>query len=93
MNGGRLLPVFYPVLMVSAFFLNFCWESWHGLLYRAHQELPALIYVPMMSQMALVDSLAITGMQLCVALFARNFLWRFSVRNIALFCVVGAVPA
>jgi hypothetical protein len=93
MNGGLRLHVFYPVLMASAFLLDFCWESWHGLLYRAHQELPALVYVPMMVQMALVDALAITGMQLFVALFAKDFLWRCSIRNVALFCAVGALPA
>ncbi|NTV02903.1 MAG: hypothetical protein HGB04_09025 [Chlorobiaceae bacterium] len=93
MTVVRRLHVLYPVLFASAFLLNFCWESWHGLLYRAHQELPAFTYVPMMAQMALADALAVTGMQLSVALFARDFRWRLSARNISLFCIVGAVPA
>ncbi|NTU67661.1 MAG: hypothetical protein HGB02_02140 [Chlorobiaceae bacterium] len=93
MTGGRRLHILYPVLLASAFLLNFCWESWHGLLYRAHQDIPASLYVPMMTQMALLDALAVAGMQLCTALFARDLRWGFSTRNVALFCVAGALPA
>ena len=90
---GRVLFVFYPVLYASAFTLDFCWESWHGLLYQAHQGLPALVYVPMMVQMALLDALAIVGMHLFTSLFARTIFWRPKGRLLAVFCIAGAVPA
>ena len=93
MNGGRRPYLFYTVLYASAFVLDFCWESWHGLLYKAHQELPASVYVPMMVQMALLDALSIVGMQLCTALFARSLVWRLSGVNVILFSLAGLLPA
>ncbi len=93
MTLGRRTYLFYPVLIVSGYLLNFCWESVHGLLYRAHQELPASVYVPMMAQAALLDALWITGMQLCVALYARSRSWGFSVRSVLLFSAAGMLPA
>jgi hypothetical protein len=84
---------FCPLLYVSAFTLNFCWESWHGLLYEAHQELTASVYVPMMARMALFDAISVIGMHLFTAMFARKFLWRPSGRNLIVFCLAGALPA
>jgi len=85
--------VFYPVLYASAFALDFCWESWHGLLYQAHQALPASVYVPMMVQMALLDALSIIGMHLVTALFARTLAWKLDGRLLGVFCLAGIIPA
>jgi hypothetical protein len=84
---------FYPLLYASALVLNFCWESWHGLLYDAHQELPASVYVPMMVQMALLDALSVTGLQLFTALFAKVLVWRPDRKLLAIFFLAGALPA
>lgn len=84
---------FYPLLYSSAFVLNFCWESWHGLLYHGHQELPASVYVPMMVQMALFDALSITGLQLFTALIARSLFWRVNRKSLAIFFLAGALPS
>jgi hypothetical protein len=91
-DAKRLLA-FYPVLYVSAFTLNFCWESWHGLLYEAHQELAASVYVPMMVRMALLDAISVIGMHLFTTLFARKLVWRPSGRSLVVFCLAGALPA
>ncbi len=90
---AKRLLAFYPVLYVSAFSLNFCWESWHGLLYVAHQGLPASVYVPMMVQMALLDAISVIGMHLFTAFFARKFVWRPAGRHLVVFCLAGALPA
>jgi hypothetical protein len=94
MNGdARHHIVFFTVLYLSAFLLNFFWESGQGLLYIAHQEFAARVYVPMMAQMSLLDALSITGLYLLTSLFARSLVWRPDVRNLALFSLSGAFGA
>jgi hypothetical protein len=94
MNGDSLHRiVFFTVLYLSAFLLNFFWESGQGLLYIAHQEFAARVYVPMMVQMSLLDALSITGLYLLTSLVARSLVWRIDVRNLALFSLSGAVAA
>ena len=94
MSGALLRPVlFYALLYASAFALNFCWESWHGLLYDAHQQLPASVYVPMMVRMALLDAFSVIGLQLFTALFARALVWRPSLVSVMVFVLAGALAA
>lgn len=80
-------------LFLSAFLLNFFWESAHGLLFAGHQEMSAERYVPMMVQMALIDALSLTAFYLLTALVARSFFWFPRGRNLILFiflCLFGA---
>jgi hypothetical protein len=90
---ARRRAIFFPVLFASAFVLNFCWESWHGLLYAAHQTIPAMSYVPMMVQMSLLDALSVVGMQLFTALFARALVWSPDLRSVTVFFLAGMIPA
>jgi hypothetical protein len=90
---SRQMAVFFLSMYAAAFFLNFCWESWHGLWYQAHRGLPAGSYVPMMVRMALLDAAAVVAMYLFTALLSRRIDWLPDARSIALFCLAGAVPA
>jgi hypothetical protein len=85
--------LYFPVLYALAFVFNFCWESWHGLLFAAHMPLPAVTYVPMMVQMGLVDALAILGMQLFTALVFRKLVWKQEPGTLAVFSLCGMLPA
>lgn len=89
----RQCAYFFLLLYASVFTLNFCWESWHGLLYEAHQTLPASTYVPMMVQMALLDALSVIGMYLFTALVDRSLMWLPGTRTMIVFCLAGALPA
>ncbi len=90
---SRQMAAFFPLMYTAAFLFNFCWESWHGLFYQAHQGLPASSYVPMMVQMALLDAAAVVAMYLFTALLSRRIDWLPDARSIALFCLAGVLPA
>lgn len=92
-EATRQRIVFFTVLYLGAFLLNFFWECGQGLLYKAHQDFPARVYVPMMVQMALLDALSITGLYLFTSIFARSLVWRPGARNLAVFSLSGAVCA
>ena len=77
----------------TAFFINFCWESLHGLLYKAHTGLPASDYVPMMLFMAALDSLGIIGLYCFTALVARRWFWELGLFNSLCFFLSGLVSA
>ncbi|MEI6756390.1 MAG: hypothetical protein FDX18_08450 [Chlorobium sp.] len=83
---------FFIALAVTAFFLNFCWESIHGLLYEAHPAMAASDYVPMMLFMALMDALGITALYCFTALVARRWFWS-GLRNSLFFFLSGLVAA
>jgi hypothetical protein len=85
--------VYFLVFYLCAFLLNFFWESGQGLLYRAHQEFAARVYVPMMVQMSLLDALSITGLYLFTSLFARSLVWRLDGRNLVVFSLSGLIAA
>lgn len=90
-DGRR--TIFFTSLYAAAFVLNFCWESLHGLLYDAHQAIPASAYVPMMVRMALVDALAVVGIYLFASLLSRRLVWVPSLRSFTLFSLSALVPA
>jgi hypothetical protein len=84
---------FFVTLAVTAFFINFCWESLHGLLYKAHPGMPASDYVPMMLLMAAMDSLGILGLYSFTALVARRWFWELGLFNSLCFFLSGFVAA
>ncbi len=51
--------------------------------------LEAAVFVPMVLRLAALDALSVVGLQLCTAVQAPGVAWRPSLRNIALFCVLG----
>jgi hypothetical protein len=85
--------VFFSVLYLGAFLLNFLWESGQGILYTAHNDMAAREYVPMMVQMALLDALSINGLYLFTSVCTRSLLWRMDGRNLFLFCLSGTLSA
>ena len=92
-EATRQRIVFFTVLYLGAFLLNFFWECGQGLLYKSHQDLAARVYVPMMVQMALLDALSITGLYLFTSICARKLIWRPAAWNMAVFSLSGAVCA
>ncbi|MBM3162411.1 MAG: hypothetical protein FJZ79_03640 [Chlorobi bacterium] len=84
---------FFSALWVTAFFLNFFWESLHGLLYRDHPAMAASGYVPMMVEMACYDAFGVSGLYLLVSLILRALLWENTVRHLALFTLLALVAA
>lgn len=84
---------FSAALSVTAFLLNFCWESLHGLFFAAHPEMPAGEYVPMMLFMALMDTLGISALYLFTALSARQWSWPGSWRNNSIFFLAALAAA
>jgi hypothetical protein len=91
-NGKHRLR-FFIALPTAAFFLNYFWESLHGLLFLGHPELPAMRYVPMMIEMAAYDSFSIMGLYLFVSLFARKLLWPVRLRNCSIFIAAALTAA
>ena len=85
--------IFFVTLAVTAFFTNFCWESLHGLLYKAHPGMPASAYVPMMLTMAAMDSLGITGLYFFTAFVAHRWFWELGLLNSLCFFLSGIVSA
>jgi hypothetical protein len=84
---------FFIALPATAFFLNYFWESLHGLLFQGHPELPAMRYVPMMIEMAFYDSFSITVLYLLVSLVARKLLWSVNLRNCTIFITAALTAA
>jgi len=84
---------FYAVVLLTAFLLNFCRESLHGLLYAAHPEMPAGDYVPMMLFMALMDTLGIVALYLFMALFSRQWSWEGNWQNNSIFFLSALAAA
>lgn len=94
MTGRRVdLLLFFAALYASAFVLNFCWESMHGLLYRDHQELAASVYVPMMARMAGVDALSVVGVYLFTALLSGALVWKPGWQTFLVFFLVAIIPS
>ena len=85
--------IFFVTLAVTAFFTNFCWESLHGLLYKAHPGMSASAYVPMMLKMAVMDSLGITGLYCFTAFVAHKWFWELGLFNSLCFFLSGIVSA
>jgi len=84
---------FFAALWTAAFFLNFFWESLHGLLYRDHPGTAASGYVPMMLEMAVYDAFAVSGLYLLVSLLCRTLLWKITFRNGTVFVVAALCAA
>ncbi len=84
---------FFAALWTTAFFLNFFWESLHGLLYRDHPAMAASGYVPMMVEMAVYDAFAVSGIYLLVSLLCRTLLWKITIRNVAVFAFAAFCAA
>ncbi|NTU45713.1 MAG: hypothetical protein HGA99_09395 [Chlorobiaceae bacterium] len=84
---------FSAALPLTAFLLNFCWESLHGLLFEAHPGMPADEYVPMMLFMALMDTLGIVALYLFTALIVRRWSWVCSWRNNSIFFLSALAAA
>ncbi|NTV98109.1 MAG: hypothetical protein HGA70_02990 [Chlorobiaceae bacterium] len=91
--NGKNQQLFFISLPAIAFFLNYFWESLHGLLFQGHPEFHAIMYVPMMIEMAVYDSFSIMGLYLFVALFARKLLWPVTLRNCAIFTAAALTAA
>jgi len=85
--------LFFAMLYASAFVLNFCWESWQGVLYGAHQALAASVYVPMMVNMSLLDALSVIGLYLFTALFIRSVVWPVGTRALFIFSLSGVASS
>lgn len=85
--------IFFSALAVSAFLVNFCWESLHGLFYKAHPAMPASVYVPMMFSMAAWDTLGIMGLYFFTSLVSRTWYWIPGFRNSLYFSLSGFVAA
>jgi len=92
-NNSKKKAVFFGTLDATAFLVNFCWESLHGLLYHAHPEMPAAVYVPMMLSMAAMDTFCIMGLYCITALVFRTWFWIPSMNNSSLFFVLGLIAA
>ncbi|MGB8247748.1 MAG: hypothetical protein WCE98_07030 [Chlorobium sp.] len=84
---------FFASLWTAAFFLNFFWESLHGLLYLDHPAMAAAGYVPMMLEMAVYDAFAVSGIYLLVSLLCRTLLWKITIRNVAVFAFAALCAA
>ncbi|MCF8383816.1 MAG: hypothetical protein K9G39_09570 [Chlorobium sp.] len=84
---------FFAALWTTAFFLNFFWESLHGLLYRDHPAMAASGYVPMMVEMAVYDAFAVSGLYLLVSLLCRTLLWKITMHNVTVFSVAALFAA
>jgi hypothetical protein len=85
--------LFLAVLFMTAFLCNFCWESIQGLLYEAHPEMAAHLYVPMMLFMAAMDSLGIIVLYALTALLVRRWYWESNVQNNSIFFLAALVSA
>ncbi|MEI8185626.1 MAG: hypothetical protein WCG19_02915 [Chlorobiaceae bacterium] len=85
--------IFFIALAITAFLTNFCWESLNGLLYKAHPEMRASDYVPMMLLMAAMDTLCIMGLYCITALLARRWFWPLGLYNSLCFFLSGVVSA
>lgn len=92
-TAGRKTLFFFASLWIAAFFLNFFWESLHGLLYQDHPEMEAIRYVPMMVEMAFYDAFAVSGLYLFHALVFRSLLWENTVSHIAIFFLAAIITA
>jgi hypothetical protein len=89
----KQLVFFFASFFAAAFVLNFCWESWHGLLYKDHKALAASRYVPMMVRMAFMDALSVIGIYLFTSLFSGRVVWYPGERTLVYFLLAGTVPA
>lgn len=85
--------MFFLALWIASFFLNFFWESLHGLLFQDHPAMAAVRYVPMMLEMAVYDAFAVSGVYLLVSLLNRAPVWRPTLRNILLYEVLAVFTA
>jgi len=85
--------LFFVFMILSAFLLNFFWESLHGLLFQDHSGMPAGRYVPMMVEMALYDALGICAIHLVVSLYRRMLLWPLTRSNAMIFTAVALLAA
>ncbi len=92
-RAGPRRVIFFAALAVTAFLLNYCWESLHGLLYNAHPEMAAMDYVPMMLFMASMDTLGIIALYALTAIAGRTWFWNSGLRNNTIFFLFGIVAA
>jgi hypothetical protein len=90
---GKRTVLFFASLSVIDFLVNFCWESLHGLLYKAHPAMSASVYVPMMLSMAVMDTVAITALYSFTALISRSWFWTPGLPNSLIFIISGIVLA
>jgi hypothetical protein len=77
--------LFFAALALASFFLNFFWESLHGLLFQGHPAMQAVRYVPMMLEMSCLDTVSISGLYLFVSLVSRSLVWQNTFRNCVIF--------
>jgi len=71
---GELCRVFL-MIFISAFMVNFIWESFHAVyLYEAH-DFNAKKYVAMVGYVSLIDGFLILGIYLLVAAVWRDAAW------------------
>lgn len=63
------------IFFVSAYLLNFFWETWHAVyLYQGH-SFPIKKYVGMIGYVSLVDALLLIGIFVVGILIWKNFFW------------------
>lgn len=63
------------IFFVSAYLLNFFWETWHAVyLYQGH-NFPIKKYVSMIGYVSLVDALLLIGIFAVGVLIWKNFFW------------------
>lgn len=71
---GELCLVFL-LIFISAYMVNFIWESLHAVFLYEDHDFNAMKYVPMVSYVSLIDGFLILGIYLFVAALWRNAAW------------------
>ncbi|ASQ90522.1 hypothetical protein CHL67_05960 [Prosthecochloris sp. GSB1] len=92
-SSKNMAGLFFLSLVTSAFFLNFAWESFHGLLFQNHPVMPASRYVPMMVEMSLYDASGIVAFYLVVSACLRILLWPTIPANVMIYLAVALLGA
>ncbi|MEI6847655.1 MAG: hypothetical protein WCK32_06415 [Chlorobiaceae bacterium] len=85
--------LFFAVLSIMSFLINFCWESVQGLLYVEHPAMAAIDYVPMMLFMAAMDTFGIIILYAFTAIVTCKWFWETTTRNSSIFFLIGFFTA
>jgi len=82
------------ILFVTAYFINFVWETTHSVLYFGIADINYNWYMPILHAASISDAFIILGMFFLTALIYREFkLEKWTEKHYILFVVFGVISA
>jgi len=81
-------------LLVTAYLINFVWETTHSVLYSGIASVSYNRYMPILHRASITDAFLVLGMFLLTAIIYKEFkLKKWEIKHYSLFVILGLIAA